>query len=270
MSLTIKDLVINQGTTLRTIISGQGVYATSGSYTFIVPAGVTALSIVTVGGGGGGAISNGRSLVQAPTDGGDSTVSRGATILVGAGGGKQGYAGGHGGNVLTGTGFSGGSAGPVWNSRMGGIGGGAGGYTSAGETGGSWANDATGGGGGGVGLYGGTVGGSAGFKTTGGAGGSGGANASGGSGGAYGGGGGGYGYDIYGIAPGGGGGALAYANNIPVTPGEALTVVVGAAGRQEITNFTGYVMGGAPGGSGAVRIIWGAGRSFPSTRTGNY
>jgi hypothetical protein len=51
---------------------------------------------------------------------------------------------------------------------------------------------------------------------------------------------------------------------MPVTPGEVLTVIVGAAGKQELRNYIGYIVGGQPGAKGAVRIIWGYGRSFPS------
>lgn len=60
-------------------------------------------------------------------------------------------------------------------------------------------------------------------------------------------------------AGGGGGGGLSYTNNLTVTPGTGYTVVVGAGG-------TGGYQAGA---RGAVRIIWGAGRAFPSTLTGN-
>ena len=54
---------------------------------------------------------------------------------------------------------------------------------------------------------------------------------------------------------GGRGGALAYKNNIAVTPGQTVTLSIPAT------------MSGA--GPAAVRIIWGAGRSFPSTNTGD-
>ena len=60
----------------------------------------------------------------------------------------------------------------------------------------------------------------------------------------------------------GGGGGLGYKNNIAVTPGQAFSVVVGAGGLAT-TSSTGYG-GGGGGGSGAVRIVWGPGRTFPS------
>jgi hypothetical protein len=46
-----------------------------------------------------------------------------------------------------------------------------------------------------------------------------------------------------------GGGGLGWKNNIVVTPGTSYPVQVGS--------------------NGAVRIIWGAGRAFPNTNTGN-
>jgi hypothetical protein len=61
----------------------------------------------------------------------------------------------------------------------------------------------------------------------------------------------------------GGGGGLGWKNNIEVVPGQSYTVVVGAGGATDGPNFSG------PGGGGAVRIIWGTGRAFPSTNTAN-
>eukprot|EP00047_Mylnosiga_fluctuans_P024645 m.166012 g.166012 ORF g.166012 m.166012 type:complete len:97 (-) comp9897_c1_seq16:77-367(-) len=62
---------------------------------------------------------------------------------------------------------------------------------------------------------------------------------------------------------GGGGGGLGWKNNIPVVPGQSYTVVVGAGGSG--AGYSGNNCGGGGGGaSGAVRIIWGPGRAFPS------
>jgi hypothetical protein len=86
-------------------------------------------------------------------------------------------------------------------------------------------------------------------------------------GGEYGGGGGG----TYAIC--GGGGGLGWKNNIAVTPGQSITVVVGSRGLgNKVANGQAREYDG-DGGSGAVRIIW-AGtncttRVFPSTNTGN-
>ena len=49
-----------------------------------------------------------------------------------------------------------------------------------------------------------------------------------------------------------------YGNNIPVSPGSTYSVVVGARATTH-----------AQAGGGAVRIIWGTNRAFPSTNTGN-
>ena len=50
--------------------------------------------------------------------------------------------------------------------------------------------------------------------------------------------------------PGTRGGALSYKNNISVTPGSTVVISIGAS-------------------NGAVRIIWGTGRAYPSTNTGD-
>jgi hypothetical protein len=53
-----------------------------------------------------------------------------------------------------------------------------------------------------------------------------------------------------------------------VVPGQSYTVVVGAGGYRDTTQSAaiGYV---GPGGGGAVRIIWGDNRYYPSTNTGD-
>lgn len=61
---------------------------------------------------------------------------------------------------------------------------------------------------------------------------------------------------------GGSGGGLGWTNDIPVTPGNSYTVVVGDGGLPD----TQWQYAGK-GGGGAVRIIWGTGRAFPSTNT---
>jgi hypothetical protein len=80
------------------------------------------------------------------------------------------------------------------------------------------------------------------------------------------GGGGGSGVDYY---CGGGGGALAYVNNLSVTPGQTYNVVVGQGGYGSGTGiFTDFYSAGV-GGAGAVRIVWpGNTRTFPSTDVG--
>lgn len=70
--------------------------------------------------------------------------------------------------------------------------------------------------------------------------------------------GGGGGDEFYG--GGGGGGSLSYKNNIAVVPGNSYTVVVGEGGTCAVNS---------PGANGAVRIMWGTGRAYPSTNTAN-
>jgi len=228
---------------------GEQQYTTAGTYTWTVPDGVTSVSVVCIGGGAG-----------PTTNGGDSSF--GASVS--AGGGKS---NGTGGTVLIGTGGSGGEGG---NQTLG-----SGGNYGAGGGGGSYGAGYAGGGGGGVGIYG--FGASGGNGTNGGGGGGGlgtfgaaGSAGTGGSGGTNGvserygpaaggtyGGGSGAGASF---TLGGGGGAAAWTNNITVTPGQQITVIVGARG----------LYSGVPvGGPGAVRIVWpGTTRQFPSTNVG--
>jgi len=265
--------------------TGQQNFTSSG--TFTVPAGVTSIAVVVVGGGGGGggsedsdetgggggggalayvnnlSVTAGESLTvtvgsggnggngdSGGSSGGFSRLARGGTTLAqanGGGGGQHRGSGGSGGTVSTGTGGSGGQGGQGSNrngSNSGG-GGGAGGYSGAGgrgcdqdgsPSGASGSGGAGGGGGrndggGGVGILGqGSSGSGGGTSNPGGGGstaGSGGTNGSSGSGDGGNGG-------LYG---GGGGGAQGSNND------------------------------GGDGRPGAVRIIWGSGRSFPSTLT---
>lgn len=238
------------------IVIGQIAYTTPGVYSFVVPIGVSAISAVAVGGG-----SAGTDTTSIPA----GLSSLGSFLSAGGGGGVAG------GVVIAGAGWSGGN-GPNG-------GGGAGGYAGVGGIGGGSGGGAygyPGAGGGGVGLMGqglngagGAGSGGAGGSGTGGSGGGGGGTGSGawplggtgGSGGVkgdgrvatYGGSGGAYG----GGGSHGGGGALAYVNSVAVTAGQQITVTVGS-GSHSTTTY---------GGGGAVRIIWGPGRAFPSTLT---
>jgi len=259
-------------------------YPIAGSYSWIAPAGVNAISILAIGAGGGGA---GTSSFGSP--GGASYFIGTSTIFAGGGCGgtssTQALSTGTGtsGMVWYSGGLGGGVTGTTGTSLAGG-GGGAGGYSATGSSGttstlvicaapGSGAGGGggaklgiprTGGGGGGVSIYGRGCTGQAGpsFNTygQGGGGGSRGINGcngttSGGQGGYFGGGGG------SAASFGGGGGTLAYLNNYQVIPGNSYTVVVGAGGAAG----TGTVSGGA-GGGGVVRIVWpGQSRLFPTT-----
>jgi PKD repeat protein len=259
---------------------GEQSYTSPGTYTFTVPAGVILISMVCIGGGGGAGSGGG-------SNGGASSV--GSNCIAGGGskgednnGSSKTQAGGAGGVVSAGTGNAGGAGGyGVRNNGSGQVqsGGGEGGDSAPGGGSGSassayWGGNINGGNGGGIGLYnigsngsGGTAGfngtpwtnavGGAGTNGGGGGGGGHGPNGSnvgssggagsGGSGGTYGGGSG----LGFGGGAGGGGGAKSYVNDLAVTPGQSLTVTVGAAGD-------------AGAGVGAVRIIWGTGRSFPN------
>lgn len=265
---------------------GQQAYTTAGTYTFTVPAGVTSISMVCIGGAQAGLDTTGGEGGQLSyTNGTSCSAGETFTVVVGSAGSTN--TGNPGGNstitynpsstvVCRGRGGADSSAAPVGTNFYGGTanfgGGGAGGYSGAGGNGASTSsgNGASGsggsGGGGGAGAYysyydpdlvevrsGNGGGGGTGILGTGssgsggsgsvfpsggqfGGGGSGGTNgttggtgggADGGNGGLYGGGAGGGGSYYYDLSP----------------------VAIGSSGAS---------------GVGAVRIIWGAGRSYPS------
>ncbi|MNR71236.1 hypothetical protein D3C71_18500 [compost metagenome] len=259
---------------------GEVQYLAAGTYSWVVPEGVTAVSALTIGGGGGGgsgaphvaydygggggggggglAYSNiivtpGETLTitvgvggaggalgkpaRAPA-GGATNVARGATSLLSAAGGAGGYGGGG-------------------CSTCGGAGG-------AGGTG-----TYRGGGGGRGGIYGegGGGGGAAGYLGNGGAGGQySGTAAQPGSAGGGGGGGGGATSGNWGSLAGKGGGvgvmgagATGTAGGYGVAGGHGSGGVYGAGGAGGADR-----MAGGAGTNGAVRIIWGEGRSYPS------
>ena len=264
--------------------TGQQTFTTIGGTQWTVPTGVTSISAVCVGGGGGGcsstgggsgggggdlrwmnniSVTPGESLwvfvggngafggSEGGTAGGESVLARqNVTYIVSAQGGGGGRTAANGGTPGPKTGTS---------SAIGGNIGGGGGGTAENPT--STSN--TGGGGGAGGYNGGT-----GFDSAGGVGFSGGLNGTGGGGG----GGGGAGSNGTGGA-GGGVGLLGQGNNgSGGGPG-------GGTGSPGSTNATGQYYGGGGGGSdtssfnaqsgqpGAVRIIWGPNRAFPSTNT---
>ncbi len=267
--------------------TGQVAFTTPGTYQWIAPAGVNSVCVVAVGAGGRGGSSwssggngggglgwkNNITVVPGQTYTvvvGDTGSSSGnsndaatfggnsyfidLTTVAGYGGGNggpnsQGTSNGYGGGYVgDGGGRGGKGGGPSWSEG----GGGAGGYMGAGGNGGSNTNTSGGGGngsynaysstygtggGGGVGILGYTSNASGWYPAevtgAGGNGGSGGSNASFGETSGYG-----NGNRTGGLYGGGGGGS-------------------------------GTSWGGGAGGSGAVRIIWGPGRAFPSTLTAN-
>lgn len=249
--------MINQGLKLMMMgaksggIIGQQAYTSPGIYTWVCPAGVTSVCVVMVGGSGqgptyqyGGGLNYKNNIAVTP--GNSYTVKVGgiaggmtqannqsyfidASFMVGAGPDRSGGNGGGNGG------------------RDGSGGGGAGGYSGDGgsEYSGSMAGA---GGGGGAGSY---------FHDT-------------DLGIQYPKGGGGVG--ILGQGPSGGSSAIQYG---PTDSDDGSSIGHGGSGGGDGIYNQGGLYGGGPAGgyngcaSGAVRIIWGAGRAFPSTNTGN-
>jgi hypothetical protein len=291
-SVTIND------TSVAATAAGEAEYTTPGTYQWTAPAGVTSVCVVAVGGGGGG---KRNTIITRPPDpdeyyftgGGGAlawanniTVVPGQSyeVIVGAGGagGYQAGTGSAGGNssfnnqvkaggggissstgnysqgapggtilsTITGGGGAGGRGGNYGGYTGGGVNpgaGGAGGYSGAGGAGADGQTASSGpapsgsagsGGGGGGGAGGGQVSGSVGY---------------GGSGGGVG---------IYGEGASGAGG---YNSSTSTLGGYG-----GSGGDNGVNAGAGAIYGGggginSVGGKGAVRIIWGTGRSFPST-----
>jgi hypothetical protein len=274
--------------------SASALYFQPGTYSWIAPAGVTSVSVLCIGGGGGGGGSQNNGFGAAGGGGGGGLAYRNAisvtpgtayTVVVGVQGnrglndGTSGTAGGQSSFNGTATLFAnGGGAGGGRNGGQGGGSGGTGGGTSAtaftGGVGASSSN-ASGGGGGGAAGYAGSGGQGASNNNP--------ASSQSGTPGLGGGGGGGpSGYTVnaseeetyyYGGTSGGGVGVIGQGANgtgagttgSPSTP-QNFGYGGGGAGFT-YNNFSGNVSGepGQFGGSGAVRILWGAGRSFPTT-----
>lgn len=266
---------------------GQVAFTTPGTYSWTVPESITNISAVCVGGGGnnstssrfGGGGGGLRYINNLPVTPGEtlnlvigssqqnSSINRASNVLVFAGGGTN-ITGGTGSTIGTGPfggtigGGNGGSGGGSGSSFAGGGGGGAGGYSGNGGNAGAAGSS-------------GTTGTTAGLDGSGGGGGGGGGSAVFSGGNSRGGGGGGVGIRGQGTsgtggvaAPGGGGsgnfgggggggsgGTGGYDGNLGGTYG-------GGGGGADNTNYFNM-----PGGTGAIRIIWGPGRVFPSTLT---
>ncbi|QRG10214.1 hypothetical protein EZH22_31065 (plasmid) [Xanthobacter dioxanivorans] len=276
---------------------GDAIWTVPGTYQWTVPPGITSISAVAIGGGAGGAWTY--NSVSFQYNGGQSSVTGGSFTLTanggtkvngGCGGSKQGggcggagyvapslfvqyvAAGGGGAGGYSGNGGKGGTSRAknqtAYAPKVGTGGAGGGGdaeLTSTCNPGVTKVAGCQGQGGGGVGLYGQGPDGAAGGLN----GGSGGGNgawstyqANSANGGSWGGGGG----TVTFGAPqqSGGGGELSWANNITVTPGQVLTVVVGAGGNNAPVLQGVVYLGIGKGQGGAVRILWGGGRSFPS------
>jgi len=265
---TSSTAIIND-TSLTVSPIGQEEYTSAGTYSWTAPAGVTSVSVVAVGaggynageytgavgGGGGGALAYKNNIAVTPGQsytvvvgdsfnggpGGSSAFAAGfGTMIAGGGGGNAAF------NTPASTGGAGGLPSGTYDA----------GY--AGGAGGSYSSGSGFGGGGGAGGYAG-------------AGGRGGSNGGSGSNGSGGGGGGGGSSSGYGGTKGGGVGILGAGSNGTGASGSGH----GGAG----SNGVGVQHGGggtawnggysALAGKGAVRIIWGNNRAFPSTNTGN-
>jgi len=255
--------------TVPEVIPGDQEFTTAGTFTFTVPTGVTSVSVVCIGAGSDGtANANNSSFGSFCVAGGAQGIT-GGIVITGSGGpggnggtgtdgfyaqggtgGNYGAGGGGGSNAHGGRGAGGGGVG-IYGSGASGNGGSGGSGTSGG-------NGTNGGGGGGAGGNIGTTG-QPGF------GGSGGENGGPSStqfsvaqtGGLYGAGGGDGGF----VGNGGGGGAMAWTNNISVTPGQQITVIVANGNPTSVFSPRGR--------SGAVRVVWpGTSRQFPSTNVG--
>lgn len=291
------NISIIQGTTIEFNVNAEGVdavgqenYTTPGNFSFVVPTGVTSLNALCIGGGGGGGGSNGVSgpgssgggggglgwgneIAVTPGEtlsitvgaggnagtssangqaGGTSTISRGGTVLLSAGGGGGGIsnttngAGGTGG-TRSGTeldgGGTGGQGGQAQNNGAGAGGGGAAGYAGNGGKGAGTDGGSTAGQGGGAGG-GANINSQRANQFSGGAGvGPLGQGASGSAG------------TTGSIAGAGSGGGTATTTRGGIYGG-------GGGGTEDDTNAS-----GTAGGQGYVRLIWGPGRSYPSTNT---
>ena len=256
----------------------NSVYTTPGSYSWTCPAGVTSVCVVAIGGGGAGSNGNtageggaagggglgwknnisvtpgqsytvvvGADGVVPGNNGGDSYFINTSTVKGGGGqgsttqvgqpggtytgdGGGNGGAGGDGGQSVPGTGYEGGGGGAGGYSGNGGDGGGGNGSTHPNVVGlAGRGDDGSGGSGGGGGYGGGYVGGGVGLL----------------------------GEGTSGLGCGNYTGVQCFGSGQPGSDGSTNMYGGGGSGS------------GAQGGSGAVRIIWGAGRSFPSTNTGD-
>ena len=280
-SITIND------TSLTPAAAGEHQFTTTGNHTFTVPANVTQVSAVCVGGGGGSSYCQGNSSESGAGGGGGGlstatfsvTPGENLTIYVGSGGqnGNSGYPNGglglsssvkRGSTALV-IAYGGGEGLYKSTGGSGGLGGSGYGFSTGGAQGGDGGaaqNNGGGGGGGGAAGYSGRGGGAGtgnsgtGTSVTGGGGGGGGGQST--AGGQNNGGG---GVGIFGEGSSGSGGAVdspggGGSGGTSNSSGAGGTFGGGGGGKEDDTQ--GF---GASGGDGAVRIVWGSGRSFPST-----
>lgn len=271
------------------IPDGQAEYTTPGTYSWTAPAGVTSVSAVAVGGGGGG-VSVGATGGQGGHGGGGGGLGWTNNISVIPGSSYTVVVGSGGNSSLNSPASNGGDSYFINTSTLAGFGG-QGGADNSSATGGAYAGDGGGfggsvpshtstadaTGGGGAGGYSGK-GGDAGTinsnNAQGGLGGGGGGGGAGGSSDAAGAGG---GVGIYGQGSNGSPGT--YSGNDGTSGSGGSGGQSGAIAGNNQRSVGGNHGGGGggsdrgneqgSGGDGAVRIIWGTGRAFPSTYTEN-
>lgn len=264
--------------------NGEASFTTPGTYSWTCPAGVNFVHVVCIGGGGGG---GGNGSGGSGGGGGglawknDIPVVPGQSYTVGVGSGSA-FTSSTTVRQTGGTSYFisldtvaayGGQTGLASNPQSGGAGGGYFPTGGSGGGGGSTTATDTGGGGGGAGGYTGFGGAGGAYATNGSAGTGGGAGGGGGGGGSTslsrGGGGGGVG--LLGEGTSGSGGATGGISGSPGTGGSTGTDGSASAAGVYGGGGAGADSSGATpgaGGGGAVRIIWGPDRAFPSTNTG--
>ena len=248
---------------------GQVTYATAGTYTWTCPSYVTKVSVVCIGGGGGGGAGDPNAARCGGGGGGGLgwknnipvTPGQSYTVVVGAAGLQGNYN----------NGSAGGDSYFIDATTVKGGGGGAGNRYGGQASGGTYVGDGGGNGGlggnysgGGAGGYSGN-GGDGGMRDLGGTGGNGSGGAAGGGGVATTSGGNGGGVGIFGQGSSGAGGASgggAGSGGSGGANGGSNGGTYGGGNRGATYNGNGESAGG-----GAVRIIWGYGRAFPSTLT---
>lgn len=244
--------------------SGEQLYTTAGSYSWTVPIGVTSVSVVCVGGGGNGSTTNGGGAGGALAYKNTISTTPGSVMTVNVGGSGQAS------TFSTVTANGGNAGGGTYTSAIGGTYSGADGGGNGGA--GGQGNGGCGGGAGGAGGYAGAGGAgsptpsTSGLPGNGGGGGGGSSPSAGGCGGAGGGGVGLYGQGANGAGgpasgnEGGKGGSNGSGASYSVNIGTSGGAYGGGGGGGY--SYSGFLAGN--GASGAVRIIWGTGRSFPS------
>ena len=253
-------------------VSGQAQFTEAGTYSWTCPVGVYQISAVCIGGGGRGGVQEFSSSGGAGGGAGlgwknniSVTPGQSYTVVVGNPDQDSYFV-----NTSTVKGGKGGKAEDSGTSTFtGGIGG-----NYVGDGGGNGGNGGTSGG-----TDGGGGGGAGGYSGNGGAGGSGGTGVSGGNGSGGAGGGGSDGYFNGSPGPGGKGGGTgilgegasgsggignAQSNGQDGSPGSGgVATMFGGGGRGSYQNNP------STGGQGAVRLIWGRNRAYPSTNTGD-